>query len=316
MVRPEFACVQPKTRTPQIGCTLRSLSHNLALLPPIGEVKTSWRHAIGTVDDSSEPLNVLIVPYPYEIRGTAFVPRAAHAEDDVSSGVGHFELRQEWLDGVTSAHMATFIHDLIRKARCEVSRVHAVILPETALTQLMAAEVATILAREAEIELFVTGVMATENGRARNRTYAAVFKEGRPAGEWTQSKHHRWKLDEAQIRRYHLGHVLGQKSAWWESIDVAGRECHFYVFRHGASLAVLVCEDLARIDPVQSVVRAVGPNLVVALLMDGAQLERRWPGRYATVLADDPLEHAIGKRRPENRALERITWRRDGAGIT
>ena len=60
------------------------------------------------------------------------------------------------------------------------------------------------------------------------------------------------------------------------------------MFRHGASLATLICEDLARVDPVQTVLRAVGPNLVIVLLMDGPQLERRWPGRYATVLADDP----------------------------
>jgi hypothetical protein len=32
----------------------------------------------------------------------------------------------------------------------------------------------------------------------------------------------------------------------------------------------------------------VGPNLVIALLMDGPQLTSRWPARYATVLADDP----------------------------
>lgn len=75
---------------------------------------------------------------------------------------------------------------------------------------------------------------------------------------------------------------------WWEQIDVSQRECKFFVFRHGACLAPLVCEDLARIDPVQTAIRAVGPNLVVALLMDGPQLENRWSGRYATVLADDP----------------------------
>jgi 5-methylcytosine-specific restriction enzyme A len=34
--------------------------------------------------------------------------------------------------------------------------------------------------------------------------------------------------------------------------------------------------------------RSVGPNLVVALLMDGPQLTARWPARYASVLADDP----------------------------
>lgn len=36
------------------------------------------------------------------------------------------------------------------------------------------------------------------------------------------------------------------------------------------------------------IIRAVGPNLVMALLMDGPQTKERWAARYATVLADDP----------------------------
>jgi hypothetical protein len=39
---------------------------------------------------------------------------------------------------------------------------------------------------------------------------------------------------------------------------------------------------------VANIVRAVGPNLVIALLMDGPQTKERWAARYATVLADDP----------------------------
>ncbi|MEO7496665.1 MAG: hypothetical protein ABIT83_25895 [Massilia sp.] len=35
-------------------------------------------------------------------------------------------------------------------------------------------------------------------------------------------------------------------------------------------------------------IRAVGPNLVLALLMDGPQLGGRWPARYAGVLSDEP----------------------------
>jgi hypothetical protein len=35
-------------------------------------------------------------------------------------------------------------------------------------------------------------------------------------------------------------------------------------------------------------VRAVGPNLVIALLMDGPQTKERWAARYASVLAEDP----------------------------
>ena len=53
-------------------------------------------------------------------------------------------------------------------------------------------------------------------------------------------------------------------------------------------MSVLICEDLARQDPIGEILRAVGPNLVIALLMDGPQLAARWSARYATVLADDP----------------------------
>jgi len=287
-VSPDIACVQPKTRTPQIGCTLRSLSHNLALLPPIGEVKTHWRYAVTGNDDSAEPLNVLLLPYPFQIRGSAFKSLVDPEEPSDSPRPAFFELRQEWLDGVTAADFASVIQKLIAIGLQEVPRVHAVVLPEGALSEEMARHVAIQLRDDANIELFISGVTSDEGGKPRNRTYSAIFNDGKLVAEWTQSKHHRWKLDEQQVRRYHLGHVLGQRSSWWESIDVSRRECCFYVFRHGASLAVLICEDLARIDPVQNVVRAVGPNLVIALLMDGPQLERRWPGRYATVLADDP----------------------------
>ena len=34
--------------------------------------------------------------------------------------------------------------------------------------------------------------------------------------------------------------------------------------------------------------RAVGPNLIIALLADGPQIASRWPGRYAAAFADDP----------------------------
>lgn len=49
-----------------------------------------------------------------------------------------------------------------------------------------------------------------------------------------------------------------------------------------------MCEDLARTDPCQASIRSVGPNILIALLMDGPQISGRWPERYAMGLADDP----------------------------
>lgn len=291
-VAPEAACVQPKTRTPQIGCTLRSLSHNLALLPAIGEVKTYWRYGTNAEDDSNEPLNVLLIPFPYEIRGDSFVAIPSD-EDGDSPRAGFFDVKPKWIDGVTAESFADFVRELIKAGRREVQDIHAVVLPEAALEREFAKKVARLLRSEEKLEIFISGIVDTRRGDGRrgvvrNRTFSMLFDKGEPLARWRQTKHHRWKLDEHQIRRYNLGHVLGKRRSWWENIDVGGRTCYFYVFRNGASMAVLICEDLARIDPVQSVVRAIGPNLVIALLMDGPQLEQRWPARYATVLADDP----------------------------
>ena len=293
MVPREEVCVQPKTRTPQVGCTVRSLSHHLALLPPIGEVKTSLHLAISSkiAPANETPLNLLLVPYPYRISGGCF-----EQGKNFGSKTGLFSLNQKWLKkatgiDVTPEEIGTFIIELIEQASEEVSQIHGVVLPECALSEDLTRMVSKELAKRTNLELFICGSLGKPESRdavVGNQVQSFIFLDHEIYRPSVQNKHHRWRLDHNQIRRYHLGHILNPDTTWWEGISIDQRECHFYVFRHGASLATLVCEDLARIDPVQTVVRAIGPNLVIVLLMDGPQLEKRWPGRYATVLADDP----------------------------
>lgn len=282
-------CVQPKVRTPQVGCTLRSLSHHLALLPPLGELKTRWLYAPRGLQPTDEPLNLLLVPFPYRIDGNGF------AGDEGQNNPKFFTLDQTWLRPsgrrLSPRRMASYLSDLVDCASNEVRRVHGLVLPELALDASQILEIAAILARQTELELLITGVAERAHDRKsfpKNKVFAAIFHHHRVLTWWEQTKHHRWRLDGDQIRRYQLGDALDPRELWWERIQLGQRVCTFYVFRHGASLATLVCEDLARIDPVQAALRAVGPNLVIVLLMDGPQFERRWPGRYATVLADDP----------------------------
>jgi len=109
-----------------------------------------------------------------------------------------------------------------------------------------------------------------------------------PVHDLVQSKHHPWKLDEAQIVQYGLGGVLSPSREWWEYANFTGRRVQFISISEDLAMCVLICEDLARPNPVADMVRAVGPNLVIALLMDGPQTKERWSARYATVLADDP----------------------------
>src|SRR5262249_22690951 len=104
---------------------------------------------------------------------------------------------------------------------------------------------------------------------ARNCAYTARLHRGKVFAHWMQSKHHRWRLDESQIERYHLGDSLNPEKNWWEKIDVCDRTCFFTVVRWGASLAVLICEDLAGrvMPPVYTTGKAFLTNLttVVAL---------------------------------------------------
>jgi hypothetical protein len=285
MVPPSEACVQPKAKTSQVGCTLRSLSHHLALLPPIGEIRTWWQFAVSR-DMEQEPLNLLLVPFPYRIDGNSFLG------ENCDSATGFFRMRQDWLAHgrrrLSASQVASFLASLVQRASNEVRKVHGLVLPEGALDADQVAGIASRLARMTGLDIFICGALRTSKAEPENQVSAFLLKKRRILTQWYQHKHHRWRLDGDQIRRYHLGDALDTRRIWWEKITLKPRECWFYVFRDGASLCALVCEDLARLDPVQGVVRSVGPNLVVVPLMDGPQLERRWPGKYATVLADDP----------------------------
>jgi len=154
------------------------------------------------------------------------------------------------------------------------------------------------------IELFVTGLshdVRTERGGGDQTTKGNFVAtcvrvpsatRHQPRTEWdliaVRGKHHRWRLDERQLSRYGLAHRLPPDRGWWENIELEPRTVDVVQFRGGSAMTALICEDLARIEPCQAVLRATGPNLVVVLLMDGPQVEARWPNQYAGILADDP----------------------------
>ena len=111
--------------------------------------------------------------------------------------------------------------------------------------------------------------------------------------KYKQYKHHRWQLERSQIKRYGLSSVLSPEFIWWESIKIPRRRVSFLNVGDKITISHLICEDLARQDPIAELIRHVGPSLVVALLMDGPQLKNRWSARYATVFADDPGSSVI-----------------------
>lgn len=297
-VDPDRVCVMPKALTPPTGCTLRSLSHHVALLPVLGQVKSNWVMTLGAEDGNgmaqSRELNLLLVPFPFRIFASDFVQGTSPSNE----AAGYFTLRQGWLDtGPTGKpvieELFELVDGLLGAAAREAGEVHEVIFPEAALTPELVRELASRLAGcHPRLEWVVAGAMESagvvSGGKAENVAVAIELRQGQVVAEIIQRKHHRWRLERSQIETYGLGQQLDPMNPLWEEIDVHSREIWFALNRRNWVQAFLICEDLARMDPVLPVVNAVGPNLVLALLLDGPQLVGRWPGRYATVLAEDP----------------------------
>lgn len=302
---PDLACVLPKSRTPTVGCTLRSLSHNLALLPPRGLARAYWlasgngaaREAKVASTQGAPPksLNCLLVPMPFRVPA-----RSIRGVRRAEERWGWFQLVPEWCLSSEGAdakdHVGSldqfwsFIHELIQTAERDVGEVHVLVFPEAALSSFVFRDLEQRL-KNTHVELLIAGLFDktnAEGGDYEHGNYAALAVIGDEGLISYRQKHHRWRLDRSQIQTYALGSSLDPNYGWWEDIDILSRSLDVYVLRGTTTVTTLICEDLARHDPCQELVRGIGPNLVFALLMDGPQLKARWPARYATVLAEDP----------------------------
>lgn len=315
-ISPNVLAVLPKARTPNVGCNLRSLSHHLCLCPPTSQVSAAWQYqpvADSSVEEPEGPrrLNLLVVPFPFGVPVEAF-----SAEPGLKDGRwAWFSVKPQWLPEEPGL-VEKFLIDLLDQAARESGPINGLILPELSISEEIFQELAERLRDRPHFELLLAGVAGRSSSEGSTSGLAATAKNslmvriydrreitprspraGKSTGSesgprefpFTQRKHHRWKLDRGQVDRYGLGGILYGAETWWEHIDVSRRSVRFYQIHAGTVLSALICEDLARIDPCQSILRAVGPNLLFALLMDGPQLEKRWPGRYATALADDPV---------------------------
>lgn len=289
--------VLPKLHTPQSGITIRSLTHNLALCPA-GDVKVKWAECLS---EKRHCLNLLLAPWPLQAAPAHFQSvESGRAElPDLASGFGFFEYNppddekpisglQQLFRAEKDTTLFTQLRMLLQNARRAVSKIDGVVFPELALTVEQYNKISEALM--AEGIFLICGVR--DNPRPGAKASQNYLRFDIPFSQGTmthrQDKHHRWRLDKKQIVQYGLGSCLDVASNWWEHISIGNRELYFVVLDDWLTVCPLICEDLARQDPIGELVRAVGPNLVIALLMDGPQLPSRWPARYATVLADDP----------------------------
>lgn len=282
-VKGQVLRVLPKLRTPQTGLNLRNLSHNLALLRS-DELRPGWALAPGGDLEPQGALNILLIPFPWDVRPTDFQPHPYSFDGEF----GTFSYRPQ-----KDTKLVASTRELVRKAEDLCGPVHGIIYPELALCDSEFDELISELGDTGAFLLAGTraeGVTSTQSVNSFRFHANIRFRhlDSPQSVDLEQRKHHRWKLDKSQISQYGLGSVLHPSRSWWEESAFGVRELWFINLRRWLTVSVLICEDLARQEPVAETLRAVGPNLVIALLMDGPQLETRWPARYATVLAEDP----------------------------
>jgi len=289
------ARVLGKKHTPQQGLTLRSLTHHLSLCMP-WEVEPQWYDLDAPRLD--DVLNFLLLPWPLNVNARDF-----QCVDDTTVRIGPREHRlfKYEREPIAVAKLEKELGAAIEQAFQRVSQLHAIVLPELALT-CEEWRIAERIAMKHGVML-ISGIIDDvddASGLPMNScriqmmslrsTAAAMLKPGSeqvpPA--YRQAKHHRWCLDRGQVLQYDLGGQLPTALRCWENSHISRRGIFFAHVGGWLTFSVLICEDLARQDPIADVLRSVGPNLVVALLMDGPQLAARWSARYASVLADDP----------------------------
>ena len=281
--------ILPKMHTPQSGLTLRSLTHNLAFLRPSEVRVTFWSmpssfSSSGTLHSGpSHAINILYIPWPKKVLPNHFHPSDCRYQR-MEDGFRFFTYRAETQN---RRKRATAVTKLLEAGKELVGQINGVLLPEMALQPKEAGELAAAIHKKNPRTFLIAGEgSASKSGKPGNNK--AVFSPWRYGGTLEQSKHHRWQLDGGQIDQYGLGSKLDPTKTWWEHIPIGSRSINLACVSERVTMSMLICEDLARQDPIADVIRSIGPNLVVALLMDGPQLSGRWPAHYATVFADDP----------------------------
>jgi hypothetical protein len=292
--------ILPKMRTPQVGFILRSMSHHLSYHAT--EVEVIWR-TIPWLNANEKTLNVLAFPYPYKVSNDDF-----KVMEERYHSVRYFQpnFDKKNSDGVA---MLESIIDMVFELHDAGTNIHMIIFPECALKedeyQHLLTRFHKMLADKLtpvsfKLPMIIAGVVglndekAATPGRAENNE-RYVNNEVRVAsyfaGRWyevKQRKHHRWQLDRKQIIQYDLQGILTTERKWFEYTTVSQRRLTFLAPNDWLVITSLICEDLARLEPVSEIIRGVGPTFLVALLSDGPQLTGRWSARYASVLADDP----------------------------
>jgi hypothetical protein len=237
-IAPTRGRIVPKTHFSTRGITIRSLSRYLALSYEAVDVR--WRSIGPGLSEDRRDYTIALLPWPLSVRGGDFRPAPPDLLRNMNLALyGFFEFAPEpFLDHALAA-------SLLEAPVADAGHVDAVVLPEAALTPRDIGSLQRTLAAYGAT-LLVAGVREPALGCGLGRNY--LHFGVRASDGWRgyeQDKHHRWCLDERQIRQYHLTRTLDPAKLWWEAIDVRERTLHVIDVGGGITTAPLVCEDLA-----------------------------------------------------------------------
>jgi len=314
-VSSDLICVQPKSKTPAIGLTIRSISQNLSLLPGAGVIQAGWQYSpMGSMGEPQESeFHCLFVPYPYHFGNDSF------EIDGASNRWRWFSIKQNWIWSGESEikKFVQFICALVEKSAQKGKLINGIVLPEYSINWEIHRALVNHIAKLADpdensaetskifdrIEFVITGASDNCDGEIGNfilttqiiDEYSTDPTKTKIITSTSRAKHHRWQMTKGQIASYGMTSGFEEKSnkneirsAYWEKITIPRRKFHAHTFRDRSIFTTLICEDLARAEPVHKYVRAIGPNIIFVLLMDGPQLQERWSARYSMGLAEDP----------------------------
>jgi len=318
------ARVLPKRHTPNVGITLRSFSSHLGFHR--SSVDVNWivasENPISNHIKDEQSFSVLLLPWPLKVKAQDF--RKVNVN---SVNINHSEYDFFVYDPDRNKKRYNQEYDfdpsefeeVLIEALKEVKSVDMVIFPEASINEKTARKLEQILAsKEYNVSVFVFGVReepqvsGDQNKHESLKNNVVYFNTLKPKNNtrvtnsyeyrketknsksiFRQMKHHRWKITRSQVIQYGLGRVLKPHINWWEAINIQQRKVTFLNIGERITLCPLICEDLARQDPIADLIRTVGPSMVITILMDGPQRVDRWSSRYASVLADDPGSSVI-----------------------
>jgi hypothetical protein len=272
--------IVPKANFSPRGITIRSLSRYLALCYESVDVR--WRGMEHETSSDRGARNIVLVPWPLSVDAGDFRAIESSSIDLDLDRFGFFEFAPD--PSLDVGLVGTLVGEAVEAAET----VDAVVFPEASVHPSAFPALERTLAQHG-VTFLIAGSRERPAASQPGRNYLHFgIRTERGWSQYEQDKHHRWCLDEPQIRQYHLTRSLHPKKLWWEAIDIRERTVHVIDMGSGTTVTPLVCEDLARLDEVADLVRRIGPSLVVAVLLDGPQLASRWPCRYASVITDDP----------------------------